>query len=461
MSREFQDTIVAVATPRGEGALAIVRLSGPEAGALLAAVAPALGGELPAERRASLVSIVDPDSGDEVDRVLATYYRGPRSFTGEDMVEVSCHGGRLTPLMVQAAFEAAGARPAAPGEFTRRAYVEGKVDLVQAEAIGDLVSARNRALHRAALRQLDGGLSQRVDALRRELIEVEVLLSHHLDFPEEDDAPVPLERVIARARALGAGLERLEATAPEGELLRSGALVVLAGRPNAGKSSLFNALIGEQRAIVTEVPGTTRDALEIEVAIGGFPFRLVDTAGLRRTDEAVERLGIEVAHRFLAAASAIVFLVEAGRDLAEDEIEAVRGWRQAGSRVLIVRSKADRTEAPASAAAGSGGDDEHLPVSAMTGVGLDALRHRLLTLVYRELSVMDEAPILTNARQRTAVSIGRREVQEFADALESGVPAEVAAAHVRAAEGALEAMLGTVSSEDVLDALFRSFCIGK
>jgi tRNA modification GTPase len=468
------DTIVALATPPGAGALAVVRLSGPRAGTLLLGVAPGLGGALPPPRRATLTRLVDPATGGEVDRGLVTWFPGPASYTGEDMVEVSGHGGRLAPLLVESAFLGLGARRAEPGEFTRRAYVEGKVDLVQAEAVGDLVAARNRALHRAALRQLDGGLSRRLANLRRGLVELEALLVHHLDFPEEDDAPVPLQRVIARAAELAHGLRALEATAPEGELLRSGALVVLAGRPNAGKSSLFNALIGEQRALVTEVPGTTRDALEVEVSLGGFPFRLVDTAGLRESDALVERMGIEVAHRYLAAASAILFCMEHGRAPAADERGAIEDWRAQGIPVLLVRTKADRVSDGAKHRGETGPpreggpDSEQAPdlaeiaLSTVTGIGLDVLRRRLPRTIYRELSTVPaEAPVLTNARQRAGVVRGREEVEGFASALADGVPAEMAATHLRAAETALEEVLGVLSPDEVLDQLFRDFCIGK
>lgn len=457
-----RDTIVALATPPGEGALAVVRVSGPDAGRLLQAVVPELGEALPVPRRATLARLVDPESREEVDRGLVTWFPAPHSYTGEDVFEVSGHGGRLSPLLVEEALIRAGARRAEPGEFTRRAFAEGKVDLVQAEAVGDLVRARSRALQRAALRQLDGGLSRRIEALRQDLVDVEVFLAHHLDFPEEDDAPVPLERVVGAAGEVAAALDRLAATAPEGELLRSGALAVLAGRPNAGKSSLFNALLGESRALVTEVPGTTRDALEAEVSLGGFPFRLVDTAGLRETREKVERLGIEVAHRYLDAASIVVFLAEAGRALDDEEAVAVRRWRDGGTPVLLVRTKIDLLAgAGGRDADGSAWDGDGLGVSVETGEGLSRLRERIAATVYSGLVDADDAPVLTNARQRHAIERGQAEVGAFVRALEAGVPPEVAVAHLRAAESALEDTLGAVTTDDVLDRLFRTFCIGK
>ena len=261
---------------------------------------------MPEVRSATLLQSVDPDDGTKIDRALVSRFEAPASYTGEDVVEISCHGGWLGPRLVVEACMRAGARAAEPGEFTKRAYLRGKLDMVQAEAVADLIEARSAAMRDAALGQLERGLSRRISALRERLVQVEALLAHHVDFPEEDDAPVPLDDVAAEARGLKADLERMLATAPEGELLREGALAVFAGAPNVGKSSLYNALVGEERAIVTAEAGTTRDALEAPVQLGGYPFRLVDTAGLREEAEHVERLGIEVARGYLARADVVI-----------------------------------------------------------------------------------------------------------------------------------------------------------
>lgn len=455
------DTIAAVATAPGPGALAVVRVSGPSSFGVLRALAPGLG-ELPPPRTSVLVDLVDPVEGERVDQALAVRYEGGSSPTGEDLVEISCHGGWLVPSLVLQACLEAGARLAEPGEFTRRAYLNGKLDLVQAEAVADLVGARSRALHRAALGQLERGLSDRITELRRGLVRLEALLAHHLDFPEEDDAPVPLETVREEARVMAGRMETLLATAPEGELLREGALTVLAGRPNAGKSSLYNALLGEERAIVTEEPGTTRDALEAVVQMGGFPFRLVDTAGLRDTGDRVERLGVEVARRYLARADLVVLCTEAGAGLSPEERRFL--GELPGVPVVWVRTKADLL--PEGSGARGEGDDVafagRVVVSVESGAGLAELRSLLPGLVYSGLvEAAADVPVLTRRRHARALARAREEVSAFGAALGEGVPPEVAAAHLRSAETALEELVGVVSVEDVLDAVFREFCVGK
>jgi len=438
-------------------------MSGPRALEILDLLAPALTAA-PEPRRATLLDLCDPDDGEALDRAVVTFYAGPASYTGEDLVELSCHGGRLVPQLVLDACVRAGARRADPGEFTRRAYLRGKLDLVQVEAVADLIEARSRAFHRAALGQLERGLSSRIVALREALVGLEAQLAHHIDFPEEDDPPVPLGRIAERAAEVVADLDSLLATAPEGELLREGALTVLAGRPNVGKSSLFNALAGEERAIVTEHPGTTRDALEVVVQLGGFPFRLIDTAGLRVADEPVERIGIEVTHRFLERADLVLLCVPAGEGMSDEEhafLEEVRGVP-----VVLVETKADAALEHHGAGRARATDDEKvaakLRTSARTGEGLDQVRRLLPELVYSAVvAVSSDAPVLTRRRHAEALRSARAGVEEFRAALRAGLPPEVASTHLRPAETALEEILGVISVEDVLDAVFAEFCVGK
>jgi tRNA modification GTPase len=309
---------------------------------------------------------------------------------------------------------------------------------------------------------LDRGLSVRIGSLRQEILQLEAMLAHHIDFPEEDDVPVPIEGIAERASDITASLDRLLRTAPEGELLREGALTVLAGRPNAGKSALYNALLGRDQAIVTEEPGTTRDALEAVVQLGGFPFRLVDTAGLRVAEGRVEQLGIEVARRYLASADMVLLCVPRAEGLGEMELEFLRGVE---APVVVVWTKGDLVNdsdaARALVAEGPDGVAAEVVLSSITGDGLDRLQDLLPGLVYSELLAAAEAPVITRRRQSRAIRLASEELSAFSAGLLAGLPPEVASAHLRPAETALEEILGVISVEDILDVVFREFCVGK
>ncbi|MEO5567870.1 MAG: tRNA uridine-5-carboxymethylaminomethyl(34) synthesis GTPase MnmE [Gemmatimonadaceae bacterium] len=443
------DTIVAEATVTGRGALAVIRLSGPRAHEVARSVCEAWPD---APRLALLVDIRDR-SGGRIDQAIVIRYDGPASYTGEDAVEFTTHGGVTVPATVVAALIESGARLALPGEFTRRAVLNGKLDLLQAEAVGDLVSASSRAAQRLALDQLDGGLSRRLLALRSDLLGLEALIAYDIDFPEEDDGPIPAERIAAAMRTLLASLDALLATAEAGDLVREGALVVLAGVPNAGKSSLFNALIGRRRAIVTDVPGTTRDAIEAVVDIGRWPLRLVDTAGLRETADKVERLGVEVSYEYLARA--VVVLVCGATD---DEIDLARAacTSRSTSPIVIARTKADLR--PSTGDTG----DASIDVSALTGAGIEALLERISRTLDDVVEVDADAPVLTRARHRERVTAARSELLAFQEAWTTRkVPAIVAAVHLRTATGALEELIGRIDVETILDEVFARFCVGK
>jgi tRNA modification GTPase len=440
--------IAAVATPMGRGALAMVRLSGSGVRAL----ARALLDPAPASVQRATRCVVRDATGEVIDEVVATLYHAPRSFTGEDMLELSTHGGLVAPTAVLAAMIRAGAREAEPGEFTRRAVLNGKLDLLQAEAVADLVEARSTAAQRAALRQLDGGLSRRVSELRQRILDLEALLAYDIDFPEEDDGPIPRARVQHAVEELIAALTTLLATADHGTRVHDGALVVLAGAPNVGKSSLFNALLGEARAIVTDVPGTTRDAIEAVLDLPGWPLRLVDTAGLHDTADVVERLGIDASNRYVRHAAVVLACGDDDASL-RNVREFVRA--ETSAPIISIATKHDLIAGAAPAA--------DIGVSAHTGLGL----RELLVLIERRVSEQHgestlDAPGLTHARHQAAVAIAAAELHAFDTAWrEDAVPASVAAIHVRAAAEALGELIGVVQIDDVLDAVFRRFCVGK
>jgi tRNA modification GTPase len=447
------DTIVAIATAPGRAALAIVRLSGPRAlemGAQLVHPWPS------AARHATLARVLDTN-GVVLDEGVVVFYQAPASFTGEDALEITCHGGSIAPAAIAAAFVSAGARPADAGEFSRRAVLNGKLDLLQAEAVGDLVDATNRPAHRVALAQLDGGLSRRIVALREHILELEALSAYDIDFPEEDDGPIPAHRILAATDRVISELDQLLATAPMGEVVREGAVVVIAGAPNVGKSSLFNAMLGRRRAIVTEIPGTTRDALEAVTEADGWPIRLIDTAGLRDTTELVERLGIEVSREYLEKADVVLVCGDSESNLRE----AAGAVNKIARRPMVeVRTKSDLMPATERARQDGRGP---LRVSAESGEGLRDLSRRIaetLQSTKGELSL--DAPVITRERHRFALERARAELQEFRDAWKTrSVPAVVAAVHLREATRELEELIGAVDVEDVLDRVFRSFCVGK
>jgi len=430
---QLDDTIVAAATPNGRGALALIRLSGPEA----FSIAEKHLRPLPSQPRVTQLCTVH--HGDEVlDQALVTVFPGPNSFTGDDTVELSTHGGYLVPSSVIAALISSGARQAVPGEFTRRAVLNSKLDILQAEAIGDLIDARSQAMRRAALGQLDGGLSRRLLQLRGSLIDLEALIVYDIDFPEEDDGPVPREKVDKAA------------------LIREGAIVVIAGPPNAGKSSLFNALLGRSRAIVTEMPGTTRDALEAVIDSGEWPLRLVDTAGLRQTDDRLERLGIEVSERYLADAHVVLACAEDPESL-DETVDLIA--RNSSAPILPIHTKADLV---------SEGDQivwrqPAISVSAETGAGLQDLLGAIDEVLRKEHGeIALDLPILTRARYRRALSLACSELEQFQRAWrEENLPVTIASVHLRTAVLALEELIGTVEIEDVFDRVFSSFCVGK
>lgn len=447
-----QDTIAALATASGRGAISVVRMSGPDA----FGIASLIVDPWPIEpRRATLCRITDVARSRVLDQALVTGFVSPDSFTGEDLIEISGHGGQYVPALLLEMLISCGARLAEAGEFSRRAVLNGKLDIVQAEAIGDIVDARSGAMHRTAVSQLDGGLSRRIDKLRHSLISVEALIAYDIDFPEEDDGPIARESVSTEVEMLLISLDALLATVPVGEMIREGAVVVIAGEPNVGKSSLFNALIGQSRAIVTDVPGTTRDAIESFLETDKWPLRLVDTAGLRETVDVVERIGIEVSERYLRWADVVLACGHSDESV-DAVIEALKG--RTAAPIISVRTKADlRTDEEGRV------PDGQIAVSAETGEGLASL----ITVIDQCLdqtvgSIVAEMPILTRSRHIHGIRQAREELAAFGEAWQQGgLPAPVIAVHLRSAVNALESLIGAVSTDDVLDRVFSSFCVGK
>ncbi len=451
------DTIVARATPPAPSGLAVVRLSGPEALAVARRVfRPAGGGDL-APRRATLGTVRDPERDETVDQVVAVAFPGPRSYTGEDSVEFTCHGGLLPARLVTAACLAAGARPAAPGEFTRRAFLNGRLSLDQAEAVADLIHAETRLAARGALAQLQGALRAKLEELAAPLRALAAELTGALEFDETDAVTVDRGQVACTLDAARETTERLLAAAEAGRRLRDGVQVVVVGPPNVGKSSLFNALLEEPRALVDAAPGTTRDSIEARLVHRDCLFVLHDTAGLRAGGERVERLGMERTRQLLAAADLALVLV----DLSGDAGDSGAAWDGLPPDLprLVVGTKADRLDgAPPKRWRGA----PLLATSARTGQGLDALRAALLDAADAEgLRRTADMGILLNDRHTARLREARKHLAELAALAAAGAPDEVLATLLAAVLARLDELTGRVWTERLLDDVFRRFCVGK
>lgn len=454
LPRIRDDTIVARATPRGRGAIGIVRLSGAEAEAICARVVVPHGGWPVRARTATRCRVYRADApGAILDDGLLTVFPRPASYTGETVIELGLHGGVFVCDSVCASLIAAGARMAEPGEFTERAVLHGKLDLVRAEAIADLIDARSAAGHRQALQQLSGVLTDRFIGLRESILSLEALLAYEIDFPEEDDGRLSRVRVAEEARDVARRIGELLSTVPAAILGRDGATVVLAGAPNAGKSSLFNALLGERRVIVSDTPGTTRDAVEVLLECDPWPIRLVDTAGLRVSEDAVEREGVATSERLIAQAHIVIACADQDDRIAP-LVEAL--CERTAGRVIGVRTKADLIMRS------RGHHEAWLDVSAVRGDGV----HELLARVTREVEaasgVDPDVPVLTRARHRLALEKAHNELEQFAKVWWSGaLPAPVAAVHVRTAGAALDELIGTIDVDAIFARVFSTFCVGK
>ena len=445
------DTIVAPATPAGRSALAIVRISGSFATAILSRLAPGLPDPLPARQPRPAI-LRDADGG-AVDEAVATLFPAASSPTGEDLVEISMHGSPVALARLLDAAIAGGARPARPGEFTERAFRSGRIDLVRAEAVRDLIEARTPAAALASARRLAGALTERIAAVRERLLAAAAGLTAAIDFSEDVGEAVPAD-VAARLRDAADELERLAATWRTGRLLSHGCRIAILGRPNAGKSTLFNALVGRDRAIVTEVPGTTRDTLEAEIDLGGVPVTLVDTAGLRPTEDPVESIGVSRARAEGERADALLYVFDAAEGLAAEDADALA--RHASVPRLVVANKSDRLDASRAAPA-----EGAILLCGLRAEAGETLRRLLSDLVAGSVSTDMVSEMLGTRRQADLVLRARDAARDALAALGNGTPPEYAATHCDAALAALSDLVGETTSEDVLRHLFATFCIGK
>jgi tRNA modification GTPase len=442
------DPIAAIATAPGRGGIGVVRVSGRS----LVPLARALLGKVPAARRAIRAAFLDA-RGAAIDDGLALYFPAPHSYTGEEVLELQGHGGPVVMQMLLKRCLELGARLAEPGEFTRRAFLNDKLDLAQAESVADLIEAATDSAARCALRSLRGEFSGAVEALVRQLIELRMLVEATLDFPEEELDP--LDRADARARhaRLLQAIETALAKSRQGSLLRTGLQVVLAGQPNVGKSSLLNRLAGEELAIVTAIPGTTRDSVRQAIQIDGVPLNIVDTAGLRDTQDEVERLGIARTWSEIGKADVVLLLVDARAGVTKQDLKLVARIPQ-GVRRVFVHNKTDLAGTAARLEQRQAGASIHL--SAKTGAGMDLLRAELLAVAGWQQGAED----LFMARERHLVAL-RRAAEHVAGAGEQFTRPELFAEELRLAQEQLNSITGEFAADDLLGEIFSRFCIGK
>ncbi|RKI65423.1 tRNA uridine-5-carboxymethylaminomethyl(34) synthesis GTPase MnmE [bacterium 1xD42-67] len=454
------DTIAALSTPPGPGAIGILRMSGPDAVRIAERCFESLGPKaLQDHPPRTLVygSLLD-SGGAPIDRALCTYSLGPSSYTGEDTAELQCHGSPMVLSLGLEALFAAGARQAGPGEFTKRAFLNGRLDLAQAEAVGDLLEARSREGARHAAGQLAGALSERIGGIWSALVDVMAHFHAVLDYPDEDIDPFRLEELDTALADQEGELSALLATCGRGRLLRDGVACAIVGRPNAGKSSLLNAMVGWDRAIVTEIPGTTRDTVEERCELGGVPLRLIDTAGLRDTDDPVERLGVERSRRAMEEAGLILVLIDASRPAAEEDFSLLR---QAVSLApaILVWTKGDLPAAPCPVGRYEEIGCPAVTVSARTGY-LDELCNEISCAFPQDLWG-GYGEILTNVRQEEAARRAREAVRRAREALTAGVTLDALLTDVEEALSALGELTGQSVREEVTDRIFAKFCVGK
>lgn len=450
-SYQIEETIAAVATPPGEGGVAVIRISGKEAIAIAEKIFTGPVRDYKSHT-AHLGKIVG-EHGEIIDEVLLLPMRAPRSYTGEDTVEIHCHGGSLITRKVLETVFRAGARPAAPGEFTFKAFMHGKLDLAQAEAVQGLIAARSELALHFAEQQLQGTLSKEIASFQKELTDLAAILEAWVDFPEEGLEFASMEEVVHTLTRIQERIRKLSRSFYEGKKLHEGFSLCLVGPPNVGKSSLMNALLKKERAIVTEIPGTTRDLLEEELALGALNFRLIDTAGIRKTEERIEQEGIVRSKAALAQADLILLVFDAARGIEDQELLAEARKKKA----ILVWNKIDLAERPPPPIEGM----RSVCVSAKERQGLDELKGAIDALIWQDGAPSKEEILITSMRHQQALVEADEALGMLMNGLKEGVSPEFLSSEMRRALSALGTIIGTNITEDILSAIFSKFCVGK
>jgi tRNA modification GTPase len=450
---ELDDTIVAIATPPGRGGIGVVRLSGPESRRI---ALPMLRLKHDLEPgRASLAELIEPATGERIDEAVVTFFPKPHSYTTDDVVEISAHGSPVVLRHIVEIALAGGARLAEPGEFTMRAFLNGRLDLTQAEAVRDLIESRTLYQAKVAAQQLEGALSRRLQPIKRKLVDLIAVMEAGIDFAEDDVAVLPEKQVLERVAEIEQPLEKLKSSFAYGRMVHEGFTLAIVGRPNVGKSSLFNRLVERERAIVTSTPGTTRDLVTETVALGGIPLKLIDTAGIRRSTEEAESIGIRKSYEALTDADMVVVVLDSAAGVMEEDRELLKVTKN--RRALIAANKSDLAAAPLQSLDGL----KLISTSALTGAGIAELRQEILNSISGQPAGEQESGFLTNIRHQRLVEESLTSLAAARKAVQGKIPHEMIMIDLYGALRPLDAITGETTADDILNLIFSSFCIGK
>lgn len=454
----MDDTIAAISTPIGEGGIAIIRVSGPRAFNVADRVFHSSRGKASEFPTHTLHFGTVGDNGDIIDQVMLGVMRAPRTYTREDIVEINCHGGVLTARKTLALCLQCGARLAEPGEFTKRAFLNGRLDLTQAEAVMDLIHARSDRAHMAAIHELEGHLSAKIDVARDKLLTILAHIEAHIDFPDDDIGPEIRQDLISGTEEVIRFVESLLATAHEGKILREGISVAIVGRPNVGKSSLLNAFVGRDRSIVTPVPGTTRDTIDETVSIGGIPFHFIDTAGIRRSHGTVETIGVNRSRKALESSEIVLLVCDASKPFGPADADILSACSE--KQTVLVLNKSDlkhRFKLPSPTQA----KVECIHISATKGTGLDALRAKLVEAAHSGKVGSTHVDVAINERHKACLDASFSCLTESLQCFRQSDPLELVSQQLRRSLDCLGDVVGKTSTDDILERIFAKFCIGK
>jgi len=457
----LDDTIAAISTPIGAAGIGIVRVSGRNAIPVVEKIFSSKKKKMTDAPSHSMLygHIVDPE-GKVVDEVLVSVMRAPHSFTAEDVVEINCHGGVVAVRKTLETVLKAGARPAEPGEFSKRAFLNGRIDLAQAESIMDLISAKTERSLKVAVSQLEGALSAAIKAIRTEILGLLAHIEAGIDFPEHDLEDISRIQIEQKTKLILDRVKKLIDSAGTGKVFREGLKTVIIGKPNVGKSSLLNALLKEKRAIVTDIPGTTRDAIEEIVSLRGIPLKLVDTAGIRETDDIVEKIGVEKTMEMFGEADLVLFMIDASTGLTADDRE-IFPLLKGKNRLLIINKTDIKKDIDLSEAENHIEPENVIEMSLFQEKGLDRLEERIETMVYAGLASGQEELLVTNIRHKNALEEAGLSIEEVLKALAANLPTDCLAIDLKTAWDKLGEITGETVEDDLVTQIFTRFCIGK